>query len=180
MTLSSRSSCLRLPAVWLTAPLFFALWVGFLGRFVLDRAFRPDTAAVLPPYSLYFNEGRGRDQGPTLDPVLTLPSDETLSIILRPSEPIRVPVTLRAFWGRGGELRRWAAPFAPLNGGGFVLRAPVSELPELASGQWNLVFLVGQPGSLPHNPHEVPVGAGGLGWQVLRLRLNIPAESVPQ
>ena len=185
MTLSSRRSRLRLPAVWLTAPILFALWVGLLGRFVLDRVFRADAVAELPPYSVYFNEDnfqadRGHYQEPALDPVLTLLADETLSIILRPSAPIRVPVTLRAFRGRGGELRRWGAPFEPLNGGGFVLRAPLSALPELASGQWNLVFLVGEPRSLPPNPHEVPVGPGGLGWQVLRLRLNIAAESVPQ
>lgn len=172
-------SSYRLPIAWSVAVTLLCPWLVLIGCQVFDASFLPIADSSLPPYSLAADgqSALSFKQGP--DPTLTVQRDSKLSLLLRPSEPVHVPVVLRAFRGRAGQLRRWGAPFETLNDGGFVLRARPDELPEIDSGPWDLVLLIGRPEALPPNPHTLPEGPGGVGWQVLRLRLNIEGERRP-
>lgn len=154
------------------------IWVSLLGRQVRDwvAALDPEPAGQ-PVYALAIDSQAGQPVTRGREPVLTVQRTDRLNILLRPSEPIGTPMVLRAFAGRGGEMRRWAAPFESRNDGGFVLCSTAAELPELQVGYWELALLVGSPQALPQDPHSLPAGPGGVGWQVLRLGLNIAPDT---
>lgn len=169
----------RLPIARFVVLALLLPWLVLIGCHVFDASFLSSTDNSLPPYSLAADGHSvlSFKQGP--DPTLTVLRDSKLSLLLRPSEPVHGPVVLRTFRGRAGQLRLWGAPFETLNDGGFVLRARPDELPEMDSGPWELVLLIGRPEALPANPHTLPEGPGGVGWQVLRLHLNIEGERRP-
>lgn len=133
--------------------------------------------AHLPIYALAVDSLSAPRPVHGLRPVVTVQPADKLNILLRPSESVAMPVALRAFIGRGGELQRWAAPFEARNDGGFVLRAKVAELPDLQGGRYELALLVGRPAALPDNPHILPSESGGAGWQVLRLSLTVQTDA---
>jgi hypothetical protein len=163
--------------LWLLIAPLFLVWIFFLGHRLLDATFHERSDTAVPPYALAVDgvPAPHFESGP--DPILSLHLDDKLTMLLRPSEPVKAPVSLRAFRGRNGQLRRWSVSFEPLNNGGFLLRTRTRELPEIDRGAWDLAFLIGLPEALPENPHELPDGSGGPGWQVVRVHLDVRGDT---
>lgn len=84
-------------------------------------------------------------QGQPEESSVRLHRDSTLRIRLIPAVRTAAPVTLRAFVSQPLSMQRWPVAFEPLDGGGFLLQAPVRELPILHAGRWDLTLIIQKP-----------------------------------
>ncbi len=124
-----------------------------------------DTQAPLPDYQLTV-------QGNPDGAVARLHTSDTLRIGLRPQQRVSGPVELHSLLMASGRSHPWPVTFEAQEGGGFLLQAPVSKLPGLQPGRWQLVLHIDRPGFW-HRVFHDPTGPGE---STAGLTVQVPIE----
>lgn len=132
---STFSDC-ALYALCAVVPLWIMSCTGLL-RVAGLPSLAPRASEPLPSYHLSL-------QGSPEITHTRLRSDGMLRISLLPQTRVAGPVSLHAFVSpsRPASARSWPVEFEALDGGGFMLQAPVGELPGLRPGSWKLTIII--------------------------------------
>ncbi|WP_437815539.1 hypothetical protein [Sorangium sp. So ce1078] len=132
-------------------------------------------AAPLPDYTIATNLGDGPQQGDR-EPGAPrhVGRGARLTIALSPGARVQAPVAVRAFLVQGGNARPWPVDIELDGAGGARVSGTREALfRDVAAGPFEVVFVIGQPGSLPLDAEALPdQGAVQLaGGRLLRQRL---------
>lgn len=161
---------------------------------ILLNRWVPETSSTLPTYALSTDGdisslgsasetsaflGSVQNTHPNSASEANLSLRSFLRIDIRPDNNIGRNIRVISYIAMAGsqKLEEWPVALEHTATGAFRLRAPIWELPKLAPGQWELVFVVGIPPKLPslkeveafrrdQHSKDVP-------WKILNARLTI-------
>ncbi|WP_437510231.1 hypothetical protein [Sorangium sp. So ce1099] len=139
-------------------------WVA-AGALVSLLALRPAPfapgAAPLPEYTIATTLGDGPQQGDR-EPgapanVAHVGRGARLTIALAPGALVPAPVDVKAFLVQGGQARPWPVAI-DLDGSGGARVSGTREalFKDIAAGAWEVVFVIGEPGSLSSHAEALP------------------------
>lgn len=166
----------RRPSFRIAAGLLVLL-LGLSGVITLHRAREP-----LPPYHLLVGVGSSLDSRALRDASsftapLRLSLDSTLSLILRPRQPVRTPLLVRAALHIANRHLPWRVEPLRTPSGAYVLRARVRDLPDLGTldtKSFRISFELSRPQG-PHGPAQLPARL----WNPPAQTFEVAVELVP-
>ncbi|XYH99757.1 hypothetical protein ACMHYB_08330 [Sorangium sp. So ce1128] len=136
-------------------------WV-VAGALVSLLALRPAPfapgAAPLPEYTIATTLEDGPQQGDR-DPGAPrhVGRGARLTIALAPGARVPVPVDVEVFLVQGGQARPWPVAIELDGSGGARVSGTREALfKDVAAGAWEVVFVIGEPGSLPSHAEALP------------------------
>jgi hypothetical protein len=145
---------------------------------VAARRPQPELDARSPSYTLEASRGdrAQRSAHETAPGPIALQRDSTLELVLRPSTPSSVPVTVRAFLVQGEDARAWSPPIQRSADGAARIAGKASEL-GLQSGTWDLAFALGNADAVPSDPSAIAralrAPSSAHRWQLLTTRVTV-------
>ncbi|WP_437289082.1 hypothetical protein [Sorangium sp. So ce406] len=119
-------------------------------------------AAPLPQYAIATTLGDvplqgDREPGASADVahVAHVGRGARLTIALAPGGRVHAPVDVKAFLVQGGSARPWPVAIDLDERGGAIVSGTREALfKDVAAGAWEVVFVIGQPGSLPEDADD--------------------------
>lgn len=140
-----------------TRPRRVALWSGGATALAAAAAlvlWLRSPGAPLPAYEASFEGGeqalRGDPPPSSSSAPARIPRGGRIDLVLRPTRPVETTVAARAFAVRPGDARELRAALAISGDGAARLAGRRDEiLADLPPGTWEIVLVVGRPGSLP-------------------------------
>jgi hypothetical protein len=118
----------------------------------------------LPGYTMSMNAGRQAVRGTAAAPdgaQASFGKRSTILITLRPDRPVHDPLDLQAYVVRGSDVRKVSLPFEVSEDGSVRIRGTRKQLFEdVPDGTWEVVLVVGRPGTLQGGREMVGGTAG--------------------
>lgn len=154
-----------------TAATMAALVFWFLPRVL--------TPEPLPNFKLHLRGDTTMMGDEPPSPQAQLSADSLLSVVLQPAHQVRGKLMVTTYVRSGsGPLIRWPISFEQQPSGALSLSKRLAELPALAAGAWDVVFVVSSPQTIPNEADVVrelsaPISDRSKSWQLVRGQLLV-------